>query len=234
MQKAGLPEGAVRQSMQRDKFQEDDIVAFLEGRVVAAAMAPPVASIDSTKFEKYKKMKAILPENVIRHKMQIEGCTAAEIDAFFSQVNRKSNQVTESPPEGMTEKVLSIKPPHKLKPFYWEKIKTTEVTSTVFYKLPDFTIPDVFVGHLNELYVAKAPTSHAGKTCGKATDQAETTTKKLASIVDAKRVQTVLIVMSKLKLEPEDVMKVCMRCLQRKLYLWKLSTSDIFFRWWLS
>ena len=285
MQKNRLPEGAVRQSMQRDGFKEDEILDFLEGRSVssedkgkkclekdpvkieshAAVVDPslekfrkmltlfpeaivrhkmsaeglsgkrsslyhviilrnslfvyfstaekinsffnpslPAASIDASKFDKYKKMKAILPENVIRHKMQSEGCTAAEIDAFLTAATKKSGQI-ESPPDGMPEKIISIRPPHKLKPFYWEKIKPAEVVSTVFYKLPDFSIPDFFVSILNELYVAKAPVTKASE---KAADQIKPVTNKLASVVDAKRVQTVLIVMSKLKLEPEEVMKV--------------------------
>ena len=150
-------------------------------------------------------MKAILPENVLRHKMQSEGCTTAEIDTFFAAVTKKSGQI-EYPPEGMEEKIISIKPPHKLKPFYWEKIKPAEIVSTVFYKLPDFRIPDFFVSLLNELYVAKMPVTKAA--ADKTNDHVKPVTNKLASVVDAKRVQTILIVMSKLKLEPEDVMKV--------------------------
>ena len=142
--------------------------------------------------------------------------TAKKVNVLFNpsflvtaaaMATKKPDQ-KESPPEGMPEKTVTVRPPQKLKPFYWEKIKPVEVVSTVFYKLPEFDIPDVFVSHLNELYVAKASVTKASE---KAADQPlKPIASKLSSVVDPKRIQTVLIVMKKLKLEPEEVMKVPM------------------------
>ena len=108
-------------------FSADEIESFFQpgSSAVPHVAASANGSVDVSKFEKYKKMKTILPDNVVRHKMLAEGCTATEIDAFFAQSQGapKRPNTGDVPPEEMQEKVATVKPPHKLKPFFWEKLK---------------------------------------------------------------------------------------------------------------
>ena len=81
-----LPEGAVRQKMSLDGFTEDEIEGFFNGTLPAAAPAPPVAAPAAAdpRFEKYEKMKKMLPEGAVRQKMSLDGFTEQEIDGFFN------------------------------------------------------------------------------------------------------------------------------------------------------
>jgi chaperonin cofactor prefoldin len=84
-----LPEGAVRQKMNLDGFSHAEIEGFFNGTLPMTVL-PPLASVAPTvtaaidpKFEKYEKMKKMLPEGAVRQKMNLEGISAEEIDAFF-------------------------------------------------------------------------------------------------------------------------------------------------------
>lgn len=218
-----LPEVQVRHKMTVDGVDPEVITRFFQGGEMSAsapvAAATSASSMDNSKFEKYRKMKTLLPDAVVRHKMLAEGCTPAEIDSFLSGTagaglaggTAAPKKPSESaPPEGMQEKVLSVKPPHKLKPFFWEKMRTADIKETLFYLLPDFSIPASVLTLLDDLYAAKgaALSNKPSDPSNGLTRTSSGQIPKLISVVDSKRVQTLLIVMSKLKLEPEAVMQI--------------------------
>jgi hypothetical protein len=81
-----LPEGAVRQKMQVDGISASDIEAFFTGTVVSPApvVINQSAPVVDERFARFEKMKKILPEGAVRQKMQVEGFSAVEIDAFLN------------------------------------------------------------------------------------------------------------------------------------------------------
>jgi predicted transcriptional regulator len=81
-----LPEGAVRQKMALEGFTEAEIDSFIaNGPPKAAAPAPaPAAAAVEERFEKFVKMRKMLPEGAVRQKMAMEGFTEAEINLFIA------------------------------------------------------------------------------------------------------------------------------------------------------
>lgn len=83
-----LPEGAVRQKMTTDGFTPSEIDNFFSQTVfakpeAAAVQAKPNFETDE-RFEKFIRMKKMLPEGAVRQKMRMEGFTEEEINKFFS------------------------------------------------------------------------------------------------------------------------------------------------------
>jgi hypothetical protein len=82
-----LPEGAVRQKMAVDGFTEAEISSFITNgppKVAAPAPAAPTAPAVDERYEKFVKMRKMLPEGAVRQKMALEGFTEAEIDSFIT------------------------------------------------------------------------------------------------------------------------------------------------------
>lgn len=82
-----LPEGAVRQKMSLEGFTEAEIDGFIKD---GPPMITPAgdgggggAPVPDPRFEKFVKMKKMLPEGAVRQKMSLEGFTEAEIDGFI-------------------------------------------------------------------------------------------------------------------------------------------------------
>lgn len=126
----------------------------------------------------------------------------------------------DAPPEGMSEKVLSIKPSVKLKGLFWSKLKPTEMKNTVFIHLKDFQIPESVCKDIDDLFAAKVLTSVTSKLqmdCVKAPSSNKDSNPhasedakpaQVVSVLDSKRIQNVLIVMGKLRLGAEDIMNM--------------------------
>ena len=82
-----LPEGAVRQKMMADGFSDAEIDSFIANGppMVGGAAAPAAsASVPDERYEKYVKMKKMLPEGAVRQKMMADGFSDAEIDSFMA------------------------------------------------------------------------------------------------------------------------------------------------------
>jgi hypothetical protein len=82
-----LPEGAVRQKMTVDGFTEAEISSFITNgppKVTAPAPVAPAAPAVDERYEKFVKMRKMLPEGAVRQKMALEGFTEAEIDSFIA------------------------------------------------------------------------------------------------------------------------------------------------------
>jgi hypothetical protein len=79
-----LPEGAVRQKMLQDGFPETEIEAFFNGPPTPSVQPAAAAATMDPKYDKYVKMKKMLPEGAVRQKMMQEGISGPEIDAFFN------------------------------------------------------------------------------------------------------------------------------------------------------
>lgn len=83
-----LPEGAVRQKMSIDGFSETEIEYFFSGQVGVSQVSQ--STIESTlsrinkQYEKYNKMREMLPEEVVRQKMVVDGIDKDEIDNYFN------------------------------------------------------------------------------------------------------------------------------------------------------
>ena len=89
MKKLGLPDGAIRQKMQKDGMSGADIAAFFGERPPAAAAVSSKTNSNVNNrddMKKYFKMKKMgLPEGAVRQKMQTDGMSAADIAAFFGE-----------------------------------------------------------------------------------------------------------------------------------------------------
>jgi hypothetical protein len=88
-----LPEGPIRQKMMQDGLSQADIDAYwkIVGGPPAAPAPPPssggAASTGNSAYEKYDKMRKMLPEPPIRQKMMQDGIPQGEIDAYWNWVN---------------------------------------------------------------------------------------------------------------------------------------------------
>lgn len=232
-----LPEHAVRQKMAMDGFTIEHIDNFIRNKGESTSTGD--MGIASPKYEKYIKMLKMLPETAVRQKMVMDGMPNSEIDQFFFAKNNESTgevsakaaallsaggegsqkeaaEDSFSPPEGMEPKVIVNKPAVKLKGLFWSKLKPTEVKTTVFHRLSDFSIDSQYLHEIDTLFAANTAKS-AKKTDSEsnssATDTALLTEEKarsvkLISVVDSNRVQNILIVMGKLRLGPEDIMRM--------------------------
>jgi hypothetical protein len=84
-----LPEGAVRQKMTVDGFSPQEIDKLMGGELellmqTAVSTSPPQAVVTlDPRYEKYTKMRKMLPEGAVRQKMTADGFTPDEIDKFF-------------------------------------------------------------------------------------------------------------------------------------------------------
>ncbi|KAJ1412827.1 P-loop containing nucleoside triphosphate hydrolase protein, partial [Ochromonadaceae sp. CCMP2298] len=87
-----LPEGAVRQKMMVDGFQQGDIDAFFGAESTPTTTPTPTAPtptaptptpIPSTDLSKYQRMLRMMPEGAVRHKMTADGFSQAQVDTFF-------------------------------------------------------------------------------------------------------------------------------------------------------
>eukprot|EP00981_Chlorochromonas_danica_P005143 scaffold1036_cov169-Ochromonas_danica.AAC.23 len=211
--KTMLPEGAVRQKMVVDGFSEVEIEAFFSGTPAVPSAPAPAAVVDE-RYAKYAKMKTMLPEGAVRQKMVVDGFSEAEIDRFFgsggsAQASRAPvpppkppAPALDLPPEGMTPKP-KIKPATKLKGLFWTKLKPDQVKATLWYNLPDFSLPSRDAALLEEWFSSKGPGETS--TSKKVESKGEENAVKLVSVLDGKRTQSVLILLGKLRINPEDL-----------------------------
>ena len=86
-----LPEGAVRQKMMTEGFNQAEIDSFFTNGppMVASAAAPVAVAVvlapePDERYAKYVKMQKMLPEGAVRQKMASDGFTPAEVDSFFT------------------------------------------------------------------------------------------------------------------------------------------------------
>lgn len=79
-----LPEAAVRQKMSLDGISNEEIDDFMSGKVSPPSVVQPIQQSLDPKFEKFVKMKKILPEAAVRQKMSLDGISAQEIEDFMS------------------------------------------------------------------------------------------------------------------------------------------------------
>ena len=209
-----------------------------KGDSPAPAAATAVQQEDiltSAKYEKYRKMLKLVPEIAVRQKMTVDGLSTSEIEKFFVATKKPASTASTTtangiqedavddfttPPEDMAAKVQTKKPTVKLKGLFWSKLKSVEVKNTVFHKLDDFTIPSVYLEEIDKLFAASSAKSLSRRMEGPDLIKAENKDpeadgvdgkekgSKLVSVVDSNRIQNILIVMGKLRLGPEDVMRV--------------------------
>jgi hypothetical protein len=179
-----LPEGAVRQKMQLEGFTPQEIDAFMEGKPLPAstAAAPPAAAAATDpKFEKFEKMKKMLPEGAVRQKMAMEGITPAEIDKFFGTtttsdgtkgalksalVKTKSGKnvsfdkkdAAAAPVKPVVPAVPARQPKYnvKMKNIYWNKLNEKDIGNTLWKNLKQFELNAQIRKELEEWFAAKA------------------------------------------------------------------------------
>ena len=240
-----LPEGAVRQKMMQDGFTPAEIDAFCADVIItavtpASALPPPPAPVDP-RFEKYDKMRKMLPEGAVRQKMMTDGFKPDEIEKFFSgapsggpgaggagsaggpspaaggistaalagglkKPATPAAPVVELPPEGMTAKPKVV-PKLKLKGIFWTKLKPTEVPGTIWHKLKDFQLAGADTTRLEEWFAAKVSDTLAAAEKDKKAKEAAATP-KLISVLDGKRTQNALLIIGKIRKEPEGLVQM--------------------------
>ena len=232
-----LPDNVVRHKMGSENLTTEEIDNFFSSLASTSSSAPSdnATAVPSTpektevaeKFLKYEKMKKVLPAANVRQKMVSDGCSAEEIDSYLGdkasspapavspQALNKVGFATSTspaetePPEGMVEKVVTVRPPVKLKGLFWNKLKPSEIKGTLFYQLMDYTLPPTLLAEVNDMFAARVVVLHspvAEKGADKASSSSTST--RLVSIVDGKRVQNILILMGKLRMGAVEIMNV--------------------------
>jgi hypothetical protein len=219
-----LPEGAVRQKMTGDGFTASEIDRFFSGEVMTVTtVAPATAAAPDPRFEKYDKMRKMLPEGAVRQKMSGDGFTPAEIEGFFNPGGATkpaaaafktavkaviATPVVELPPEGMAPKPKVV-PATKLKGVFWSKLKAAEVQGTVWHKLKDHKLSSADVARLEEWFSAKvAEPSAADKLAAAAKAALAAAQPKAIAVLDGKRTQNVSLIIGKIRRDPEGITKL--------------------------
>lgn len=95
-----LPEGAVRQKMALEGFNDAEIDRFFStprlpsapAAVATAVVAPSAPSDD--RYNTYEKMRKMLPEGALRQKMKVDGLSDADIDRFFNASHPSASSVS--------------------------------------------------------------------------------------------------------------------------------------------
>ena len=144
MQKAGLPEGAVRGKMRMDGLEEDFQDAFFAGEPepekAPTHTGPPLRT--RAKYAKYAKMqKAGLPEGAVRGKMRMDGVSDAQQDAFFEGLGEpapgktqgKGKAAGKGKKKKRKKKNAAKAKPRVFRTFFWSKIDDVGDARTVWH-----------------------------------------------------------------------------------------------------
>ena len=232
-----LPDNVVRHKMGSENLTTAEIDSFFASispvsesaptTDTAAAPSSPQKAEVAEKFAKYEKMKKVLPVANVRQKMVADGCSPEEIDSYLGDKASAAEPASfgqhalrkvgftppssneSEPPEGMAEKVVAVRPPVKLKGLFWTKLKASEIKGTLFYKLMDYSLPPNLLADVNDMFAARVVVLHSpAAEKGADKSSASSTSSRLISIVDGKRVQNILIFMGKLRMGPLEIMNV--------------------------
>lgn len=256
-----LPEGAVRQKMQTDGFSAADIEAYFSGTTSNSSNTnTKTTAVVDERYAKFDKMKKILPEAAVRQKMQGEGFSPAEIDAYFNgtpmntsnnssaNTNNSNNAIGSNssssamaavaaaalkkqqaeeeakPPPGMAPKPSNVpKPRLKVKALFWQKLKNSEVSGTLWHQLEEPLLSAEEQSLLEECFAAKQTTVAATSNTNTGNDASNSSStasadatnaennRKLASVLDGKRTQNVLIFLGKLRKTPEEILQLAVK-----------------------
>eukprot|EP01038_Epipyxis_sp_PR26KG_P007973 gene7973-10813_t len=191
-----LPEGAVRQKMKTDGFSDDDIEKYFSSASnVGSSGAPAEVTMSNL--------------NVISKGTKPAATTAVKIV--------KKGPEPEIPPEGMKAKPV-IKTNVKLKGVFWSKIKSAEIKDTLWYQLPEFDLSTTDISIIEEWFAAKLTTKLPLKMSNISGDNnnqhdslsltRQPSVPKLISVLDSKRTQNWLIIMGKIRLGPDEIIKL--------------------------
>jgi len=201
----------------------------MKGAIAAGAGAPKPPTLspaEAIKFAKYEKMLKMLPEGAVRQKMTADGFAEADIDKFFAAKNAASTTtgakkkasgpaapVVELPPEGMKPKPKLTAPAGvKLKGLFWSKLKNSQVVpGTVWHQMVEPKLPEEEIARLAELFGTKLATTAEKEAADKlAKEKAAKKQNKaqLVSCLDAQRTQNIMIIMGKLRLSAEQILKL--------------------------
>ncbi|GBG24385.1 Formin-like protein 3 [Hondaea fermentalgiana] len=155
MQKAGLPEGAIRNAMARDGLSAETQATFFEGSNASASAAPETDGKGSNggkctanaqmdpKFAKYAKMKqAKIPDGAIRNKMARDGLSAQDQDVFFGASGLSAatgigaEAGVETPIVHVKEKA-KVTPRKPMRALFWSKIPAERVEGSLWENLEE-------------------------------------------------------------------------------------------------
>jgi hypothetical protein len=167
------------------------------------------ASTES-KYEKYIKMKALLPEQAIRHRMAQDGIPFAEIEALFNTSGPKvPEENMNDPPPGMKPKP-KIVIDKKLKGLYWTKIKPNEIKGTIWEKVVE---PDLLSQSKKAIEELFANSNNANVTAAVAAKGRIVISSKAQvfnqnkgiSLYEGTRTQNVLIILGRMRRRPAEI-----------------------------
>lgn len=235
MKKSGIPEGAIRQKMSLDGLSPSDIDNFFSAAVASPSpsssslsssppsSAPPLLS--NIKFAKYEKMMKMLPEGAVRQKMMTDEISPAEIDTFFanmqsgglaggaptSPVKKKEDTDSNLPPAGMQVKPkLKHAEDVKLKGIFWTKLKSDEVVGTVWHRAEDINLTIEEEKKLENWFGAKpsADSKSASAAASSSSPLSAILPVKNVSLFDGKRTQNVSIALGRLRMTPQQIVKL--------------------------
>lgn len=181
------------------------------------------------KLEKYVKMKTMLPEAAIRHRMAQDGISYTEIDTFFPNTStdiNKSNigeiSIGDKPPIGMVAKQKII-PTKKMKGLFWTKLKPDEISGTIWQNLEEPELSPNTQSLLLDLFSATATvvvnnqqsnTTNTASTSTGVTPQSQIAVNQQQqvnqrnqglSLFDGRRTQNVLIIIGRMRKKPAEI-----------------------------
>lgn len=216
--------------MKVEGFTDAEIDAFMSGKPPPASSTESKQEAVDPRFEKYEKMKKMLPEPAIKQKMTMDGFTQQEIDAFFnggapksalkSPLNKtKSGKIVsfnagDAKPAAVTPPAPPPRKPKynvKMKNIYWNKLSETEVKTTLWKDIKQYELNEGIRKDLEEWFAAKAAKDMASiATAALAVVKLEKKIPKAVSLLDGKKTQNTLIALGKLKKTPVEIASMIM------------------------
>eukprot|EP00941_MAST-03F_sp_MAST-3F-sp1_P001888 g1888.t1 len=226
MLQMNMPEGAIRGKMRMDGVSEEEQDLFFSGGSLSQAAAAPAAPPCNTlpEFEKYVKMQKMgLPDGAVRGKMRMAGISDAVADAFFAGLPLPGT----SSGSGKAKKKPKPKP-REFRTFFWEKISKlpdcendnemetiwhvkVKASSPMHKSDPARTRLELSFGTGKAVAAQRKKRREAEKRRKEAREAAAAAAMgdvvRPANIIDAKRIHTVGIAISRLEVSPSELRK---------------------------
>lgn len=101
-----------------------------------------------------------------------------------------------------------ITPTIKLKGLFWSKIKSSDISRTIWGRVSEATLPPEELQKLEVLFAAKVSDVAAASGLGKSASEQDSSKTKLLSVLEPRRAQNIMILLGKLRVEPLDVLKM--------------------------
>ncbi len=208
--------------MAGDGLSPSDIESFFSGGASGggggAPPPPPAGPVIEERFQKYDKMRKMLPEGAVRQKMANDGLSPSEIDGFFALVSGgggggglpapspvRASKPVEKPAAPVGPVHPKVKNRVKMRDLFWNPIPDINMKETCWSEIDDTKVK-LDLDTLDSLFGEKEKDDKKDeKKEGDKKKAASSKPKEIQLITDGNRTRNVNISISRLRMSYEDL-----------------------------